>query len=667
MSYDLNLALAAHQRGEFDIAEPHYRAAIAEDGDNIKLLNFLATLLAQQSRYQEAKPFFERAIAIDDQNISLLSNYGHLLYRIQDYPRAKQILMKSYELQPNNPGSYVNLSMVLCHLGEFDAATRIYDRFIDAIKRAGQLVPFTIYRQRAEISIKAERYDHAIDDLKAGLEQDGAESELLPILADAMEKKGETEKAEYLFQGLLADDPFNPKLLSQYGALLSARGDHDHASTYFERAVRSDPNSIDLLCNLALCHYNARNDDSAITAFQNILNKDPNHSVAMGFLANVFRFKGAYDEGLKTINQALKIDSANPDLWRNKALIHKNMAQYEEALKACKKAVECDPQNEENHISLALLYLLMGDFEKGWPEYQWRWKKKGQQVSEFQDLKVKYPDKSWNSNIKLTDKHLILAPEQGYGDFIQFYRYVLLMAKHAKQITVPLSMAHERLIPMITPTLPDNVSIALHGTTINDFDYHTTMLDVAGMLWKNQPYQPPLPTAFHPDHLASQAALDLIKRFPMQNGGKKIGLVAGGNPEHPNDRRRSIPLADFEHIFELPHNFYLLQKDLRDSDSEIIKQTHNLHPIGPNFENFAQTAAVIDAMDMVISVDTSVAHLAATQNVETWLLLPFNPDWRWLISGQKSQWYPAMRLFRQEQNQGWQAVLHKIYTLLAKV
>ena len=321
----------------------------------------------------------------------------------------------------------------------------------------------------------------------------------------------------------------------------------------------------------------------------------------------------------------------------------------EESLAAYRTAIELEPDNDGIAFGYALALLRDGQFEEGWRYHERRHNVAQMQVN--YDRRPGLP--RWQPGTDLAGKRVLLLSEQGHGDLIQYVRYATLLIAQGAQVIVEVSWNLRRLfetfdgvrvITMDDPTPGCDVICPLVSLPF----YFGTSLDT---IPRSVPYLHP------PEDLLAQWAAWL---GPM-NGRRRIGLVCSGDPNHPHDRLRSIPLSQLAPILDLPgHQCILLQTELRDADRAVRDGRTGLRFPGPALADFADTAALIANLDLVITVDSAVAHLAGALGKPTWVMLPFAPDYRWLLGRDDSPWYPSARLYRQTTLQDWTPVIEAI-------
>jgi len=317
-------------------------------------------------------------------------------------------------------------------------------------------------------------------------------------------------------------------------------------------------------------------------------------------------------------------------------------------LTACHPAIRNTPLPDNG----AMARLTCGDFLSGWPDFEWRW-----QVSQFLPQRRNFQQPQWSGREPLADKTILLHAEQGYGDTIQFVRYAKLVADRGAKVVVEAPAQLSALIESSAPF----VEIALRGAPLPPFDFHCPLLS--------------LPAAFGTE--VATVPADIPYMTPPQDrlppwserlgkfADQKIGLVWSGRPSHINDMNRSIPLTRLAPMLrETPLTFVSLQNEVRNTDAALLDELPLVH-FGPSLTDFADTAAVIAHLDLVISVDTAAAHLAGAMGKPVWILLPFAPDYRWMLDRIDSPWYPTARLFRQPAIGDWDSVISAVRQALA--
>jgi hypothetical protein len=294
-----------------------------------------------------------------------------------------------------------------------------------------------------------------------------------------------------------------------------------------------------------------------------------------------------------------------------------------------------------------LLRLLVGDFERGWPQYEWRWKSRVLALR-----KRDFPQPARLGADAIGGKTILLHGEQGLGDAIQFCRYAPLLAAKGARVIVEVDASLRELVSGLAGVS----QCVAKGNALPRFDLHCTLLS--------------LPLAFGTRLETIPAAIPYLHALPSAEANwqlrlgpatrPRIGLVWSGSPRNLHDTDRSIGLPALLPLLELPATFVSLQRDVRAQDAPLLLERSDILPFGGALGSFADTAALICSLDLVITVDTAVAHLAGALGRPVWILLPFIPDWRWLLDRTESPWYPTARLFRQTAGREWHDVVNRV-------
>jgi tetratricopeptide (TPR) repeat protein len=357
--------------------------------------------------------------------------------------------------------------------------------------------------------------------------------------------------------------------------------------------------------------------------------------------------RGLLDDALACIDRALAIDPDNAVVHANRGIVLVALCRLPEALASFDRAVGLKPDYAEAYFGRAVARLLSGDFARGWVDFEWRWKRSNGPAA-LQRKEFAQP--LWLGEKSLVGKTLLVHAEIGLGDTLQFCRYVTLLAELGAKVILQVQ-------PPLVELLADLQGVSrvmTEGQPLPAFDYHCPLLS--------------LPLAFKTELKTIPAERRYLHVDPakvarwkarMDPAGRRVGLVWRGDPDNRDDRHRSMALSDLLQHLPVDHRYYSLQKDLSEAEMRIF----HAHPTASclaDVLDLTETAAVCECMDLVISVDTSVAHLSAALGKPTWILLPFSPDCRWLLSRVDSPWYPSMTLYRQESIGDWRGVLTRV-------
>ena len=318
-----------------------------------------------------------------------------------------------------------------------------------------------------------------------------------------------------------------------------------------------------------------------------------------------------------------------------------------EALDSYDQAIALEPDSAEALWNKSLTLLLIGDFDQGWPLYEHRWDNKTLGLK-----KRIVPQPLWLGVESLNGKTILLHAEQGLGDTIQFCRYAKLVSELGARVVLEAPVA---LMPILT-MLEGVDSLIQEQQPLPDFDYHCPLLSLPLAL-KTTVQTIPSSGSY------LQTEPEKISTWTQKLGKKirpRVGLVWSGNAKHKNDSNRSITLQQLYSFLPDGYDYISLHKEIRPSDQEVLNNQIGITTFCTELHDFSDTAALCELMDVVISVDTSVAHLASALGKETWILLPYAPDWRWFLDQQNSPWYQSARLYRQDERREWNNVLNNI-------
>ena len=397
-----------------------------------------------------------------------------------------------------------------------------------------------------------------------------------------------------------------------------------------------------------MTYYELEEYEEAIKNYDRALELNPDNANIYSNKSIVYRSMKRYEDAFKSLDCAIKL---KPDLaaaYSNRGLVHSELKQYEEAHKNYDRAIELEPTIGDAYWNKSNLKILQGCYGEGWQLFEWRWKTT---FLNHQPRDFKQP--LWLGQESITNKIILIHHEQGLGDSIQFSRYIPLLEKYN-----PKEIILESPQPLISilSSLRGNFKIITLGDPLPHFDYYCPIMS--------------LPLAFKTalESIPSEmpylfADEDKISLWAEKLGLKikpRVGLVWSGFKGHKNDRNRSLSLRQLDSIFSLPFELHSLQKEIRDHDLEVLNSCDQIHQHQDELIDFSDTAALIHHLDLIVSVDTSVAHLAGAMGKKVFLMLPYAPDYRWMDNRPDSPWYPSMRLFRQPKIDDWDSVISEM-------
>jgi len=468
-----------------------------------------------------------------------------------------------------------------------------------------------------------------------------------------LHKAGQIREAEAIYQQVLKYEPKNADALHLLGVLAHQDRDYEKAIELISRAIAVAPNNVDFHCNLALAQEAVNQPSAALTSWRRALQLRPNEPKAIAGLASALLAAGDVHEAESLVSKLLPLNPQSPQLYLQAFNIKLAQGNYEQAIAAAREGVARFPQSAELHFAHGIALLTTGDFTAGWDEYEWR------RRIPFPGLPIKeVPMPCWDGR-DLSDQRILLHTEQGFGDALQFIRYLPEVTRRCRRVIVA---AYSEVLPVF-----GNLQGVEELVSANDlwpeFDVHCPLMSLPRVL-KTTLQNIPTPIPYlTPDPTRKRAWELRLTEFSNQ---RKIGLVWAGKKIHPNDRNRSMSLAAFAPLAAISGvEFFSLQKgppsdQTKTCPFKVTDWTGELNDL-------ADTAALLANLDLLITVDTAVAHLAGAMGKPVWVLLPFVPDWRWLLDREDSPWYPTMRLFRQPRAGDWDLPMIRIVEALKQL
>lgn len=471
---------------------------------------------------------------------------------------------------------------------------------------------------------------------------------------------GHLTKAEQMYHRILATYPGHFDTLYKLSMLYAQQGEYlkalqyiNEALDHYEMASHPKPHYAELFNARGTLLEHLRNFEEALASFELASTFKPDYAEAFYnrgvILQSLMRFEEALDQYTTAI--ALKPDFA--EAFNNRGTLLRKFRRFDEALIHYNMAITLKPDYADAHYNKSTCALLLGHFEEGWREYEWRF-----QVRNAQERlgRAEHGDRPlWRGDTDLSGKTILLHTEQGLGDVILFCRYAQYLAKCGASVIleVPLSLK-TLLLSLKGPSY-----IITRGEKPPAYDVQCSVMSLPlafGTTLNSIPASTPYLWAE-----SSRMAQWQEKLGPKT--GLRIGLAWSGDMTHDDDRNRSIPLELLIPLTELPLQFYSLQKDVRKADQHALNRS-TIQDFSGELDDFADTAALISQMDLIISVDTVIAHLAGALGKPVWVLLPIIPDWRWLLDRKDSPWYPTARLFRQTHARDWTKVIKQAHKTL---
>ncbi len=630
-------AMSLHARGALADAERIYRQILERQPDDMQVLTMLGVLAAQSGRMQQAADLLQHAIKVNPNEPLAHNNLGIVLTNLNRLEEAIASFDRALALAPHYADAYTNRGVTYHRMKRFDEALLNYDRAI-------QLQPGSA---------------SAHDSRGSTLRQLGRRPEALQSHERAISLQPEFAQAHINRATLLVDlDRPEEALLSAERALslqptaeaLVARGDacqqllrFDEALASYDQAIARQPNSASAFSHRGSVLCLLRRPEEALVSCDRAIALQPDSSDAYVNRGNALQHLQRLDEALASYDQAIALDPDDPTVHNNRATVLMLLQRYDEALAGYDRALALKPGEAETHFNKALGLLLLGQFAPGWRLYEWRKRRR----PPIADRVV--PQPLWTGAQDLRGKTLFIHWEQGLGDTIQFCRYANLAAARGARVLLDVQPPLRRLLQTLNP------DIEIVAGADAAADYHSPLLSLPAAFGTTLETIPAGTSYLH-------AEPDRVARWRRQIGdhGFKVGVCWQGSTLKV-DIGRSFPLAALHPLAVVPGvRLISLQKNEGSAQLQRLPAGMHVETLGEDFDRepdaFLDTAAVMVHLDLIITSDTAVAHLAGALARPTWVALKQVPDWRWLLERTDSPWYPMHRLFRQKAAGDWSGV-----------
>ena len=578
--------------------------------------------LHQQGQLEAAKLLYQQVLSIKPAHSDALQLMGTLALQQMQYDSAIEWFQRSLKFNGRNPNALNNLGLSYKNLGRFAEALQAFDRALSAQK-----------------GFPDAQFNRA------------------SVLAEL----GRFEDANAAYDKLLPKTPNDPELHFRKGRVLAALAQTESALTSFNQAVALAPNHLEAVTARGVLLSNAKQHQRALQDFETAARLAPQLPSSYNNLGNALSELDRIQDALSCYDRAIQLDPAFVDAHFNAGVLHQSLQQIDKAISAYLKVISIAPAHVYAQWNLGLCQLMTGQYAEGWKQYEWRWK--NSELDVFKE-KRKFDEPLWDGTQSLAGKTVLLYSEQGLGDTIQFCRYAKQVANLGAKVILEVQQPLVRLLAGL-----DGVTQLIErGDSVPRFDFQCPLMSLPlafGTLLESIPA--------HDTYLQSDSSLRAkwLSRLGSRSGPHlvagttlRVGVVWRGRASHADDRNRSANLIDVLSLRGEGIQLISLQNELTAEDLQTLQDHPGMLHFGAELTDMAETAALCDLMDVVISVDTSIAHLAGALGKPVYVMLPFVPDWRWLLNRDDSPWYPSAKLFRQTQKRQWQTLLAQIQLAL---
>ncbi len=577
----------------------------------------------------------------------ILFNKALEFYKKADYQNAKNTYLKIISIMDNSAEAHCNLGVVLKVIGDIKGAI---EHYIKAININPKYV--LSYNNLGNAFKEIKEYDKAIVVFSDCIKLDPNNFNAYNNIGMVYEGKGDNTKAIAAYKYAVKINPSFAKAINNIGVVLYKQKEYLKASEIFKIALKTDPNYNEVYSNLGAALNKDKKYEEAIKTLEIAIDKMPKHGGAYTNLGNVYNKIHEYKKAAKMHETSIKLEPKGYNAYGNVGTSYKYLGFTTKAINAYKTAIEINPNFENAHFDLATVYLAKENFEDGFAQYEWRFRK-DEMISHIIKHKHIFSKTMLTKDIDINNKTILVHSEQGFGDSIMFARFLPELKKRGCTLVVE---CRDELKSLFLTMEDIDVVVGRDENKTPQFDYHLPIMSLPYIC--NVKVKEDFPTAPYFN-------IKKEKKFKLNSKKIKIGLCWSASSTGESYEGKVFDLNNFQALINNPKiEVYSLQVG---HGSEQIKEfgfENNIIDRTDEFTDFSQTASFMKELDLVISSDTSVAHLAGAIGVKAYILLQKYPDWRWLLKGEESYLYPSVKLFRQKQNRKWQSVFQ---SLLAKM
>jgi tetratricopeptide (TPR) repeat protein len=651
----LQRGLALHALGRFDEARVLYEVALQAPAQQFKALHLLGLIAFQTQQPQRAVDLLDQAISISPQSAPVHNDRGSALLELKRYEAAIASYEAAIALNPHYADAHYNRATALLDLAQHEAAVAGYDAAI-----ACQADHTLALNNRGLALCGLGRFEAALESFDRAIAADPGNVESYHFRGNALRDLKRHAAAVASYDQALALEPDDAEIHNGRGSALADLKRFQEALASYDRAIALKADFAEAYSNRGNVWGELERWEEALASYERAIALKPGFAEAYFNRGNVLKELGQWEAALASYDQAIAINGQHADAYCNRGLLLQEQQRLEAALGSFDRAIAIKPEYAQAHVNRSMALLLSGDFERGWAEYEWR-----RRLSDgpFQQEKRNYAQPYWLGGESLAGKVVLLYGEQGLGDTLQFCRYVKWVAERGARVILEVPQSLRSLLT----GLEGAAQVLAAGDTLPAFDYYCSLLS--------------LPLALKTTLSTIPAQVPYLRSDPQkrrewrerlgETRQRRVGLVWSGGfranqPELWSlHHRRNIPLAKLAALKQPDVEFYSLQKG-QPAESELsglIAQPWDgplLVDPTPLLHDFSDTAALIEQLDLIISVDTSTAHLAAALGKPVWLLNRYDSCWRWLLDRADSPWYPTLRLYRQERPGDWDGVIDRV-------
>ena len=632
----------AMQQGRLDAAQAGAEQILRASPRHSGALHILGVICLQRRQMPDAVRWLKKASQADQRNAMIWATFGYAYFETEAFRDAVDAFQKATKLDPRAHPALHGLGKSLQALGRHQEAAGAFGRAVTLEPHNADYL-----NDRGVALMESGALQDALREFDAALA-------LAPGFFGAflnkglvLKRLGDPNAALVALEQAITLNPSYAPAHNNRAAVLLDLEDYAQALSAAERAIALAPGFAEAWNNRGLAQLGLEQPDAALESFGQAVRCDPANAAAHYNAAGVHWKRSDYAKAAEAYRLSLRVAPAQLMALNDLGLAEAALGNHTVALDCYNRALRVAPDFAEAQFNKSLTCLLLGNFTEGWR--LWEARKRKKIPVGFQDFGLPL----WTGAQEIAGRCILLHSEQGFGDAIQFIRYAPLLQEKGADVAL---MVQPELAPLIRRVMPDmQVVEAVPASAMLQCPLMSLPLAFATSLETI----PPAPI------WAVDDARRAIWCARLGAGDRpRIGIAWRGSAGHANDHNRSMPLRDFLSVADESADWFGIQKAMPTSDYAAVSAVSRLRVFDSEITDFEDTAALIAEMDLIITVDTSLAHLAGSMGRECWVMLPFNPDWRWLLDRQESPWYTSLRLFRQKHIGDWAGVLDEVRAAL---
>ena len=631
--------------------KPSAKAASSQRPQTVEALSAAALRLLKAGQTADAEVACRQALALDCGHAGALHAMGRVCLALKRDQLAIEWFARAIARDPNVAEYFADLGQALQQAERFDEAIKVYDRLL-------QMKPEVVesWRRFGELLQRQNRAGEAAQAFDRALQLAPENPDIWYQLGQTLKAQDRRDEAVLAFDQALAFRPAHVDAANNAGLLYFEAERYDEAIARFDSSLKQQADQAGVLCLKCICLRRLCRYDEALTAGRRahaLAPRDPDIANSLGC---VLQNLGLHAEAIAVFDLAIALRPGFADFHNHRATSLAELQRFDEAFASFDQAIALRPEFADAHWNAALFRLLTGDFASGWAAREW-----GRKCRAVGFAERSFGAPPWLADAPLSGKTILLHSDEGLGDTIQFCRYATMVAGQGARVLLEVDAVLKPLLAGL-PGIAACLARGIDEIPAIDFHCPISALPLAfGTELQTIPAAPcylPLPS---PERLRSwEDRLGPHDRL-------RVGLVWSGNPAHLNDHNRSLPFQMLAPILDVDVRYVSLQKDVRPSDRVALAARHDILDLTADIRDFVDTAALISCLDVVLTVDTSVAHLAGALARPTWIMLPYTPDYRWLLDRDDSPWYQSVRLFRQDKSRDYAPVIERVRSALLEL